>query len=90
MTVYIDKPRWAFGRMVVARMVADTPEELQTMAEEVGMHPRQHRGLLTSGEHFELWKGDRARVMRRGAVQVTRDEVDAMLAKRKESGTWAP
>ena len=81
MTVYVDTPvhyEKCVGRLAPqewCHMMADTTEELDAMAERIGMKKawRQHTGKPS--EHYDLTAGRRAAAVKAGAVEVTRREL---------------
>ena len=42
MTVYVDDMKAKFGRMIMCHMIADTDEELHTMASKIGVKLKWH------------------------------------------------
>ncbi|HET7128957.1 MAG TPA: DUF4031 domain-containing protein [Gaiellaceae bacterium] len=70
MTVYVDDPIWPFGRMLMCHMMADTREELDTMADRIGVQRKwiQHPGQWN--EHYDIAKSKRALAIAAGAVEV--------------------
>lgn len=71
MSVYVDPAVHGFGRMVMCHMMADSPEELRAMADQIGVAQRwiQHPGEWH--EHFDVCKSKRALAVAAGAIEVT-------------------
>ena len=70
MTVYVDRARNRLGRMLMCHMVADTPGDLASMADRIGLRREwlQHPG--TWKEHYDVSKGKRLQAIRAGAVEI--------------------
>lgn len=79
MTVYVDDMYAPFGRMKMCHMVADTHEELVTMAVCIGLSPRwiQHEG--GSHEHFDVSTSKRQLAIEHGAKEITMLELVEIL-----------
>ncbi|WP_104656567.1 DUF4031 domain-containing protein [Ralstonia insidiosa] len=86
MTVYVDDMAAPLGRMVMFHMVADSKAELIAMALDIGVHPRHIQKEGTPHEHFDICKSKRAEAVRRGAVEVDRAGLVAVI-KRKRAAT---
>lgn len=71
MAVYVDDMKAAYGRMVMCHMTADTREELDAMADRVGVNRRwiQHPG--THKEHYDIALCKRELAIRWGALEIT-------------------
>ncbi|MEI7444502.1 MAG: DUF4031 domain-containing protein [Burkholderiales bacterium] len=81
MTVYVDDARTPFRGWRMCHMLADTDEELQAMAEALGLQRRwQH------GDHYDLNEEARERAVALGAVEIGRREAAAMRAHRRVHG----
>lgn len=71
MAVYVDDMHAPFGRLVMCHMIADTREELDAMADRIGLqrkwiqYPGQHR------EHYDICLAKRALAVAAGAVEIT-------------------
>lgn len=78
MAVYVDNMKAGFGRMVMCHMIADSSEELLSMADAIGVDRKwiQHPG--THREHFDICKSKRAKAVELGAVEVTMRELVLM------------
>jgi hypothetical protein len=70
MAVYVDTMRAAFGRMVMCHMIADSREELDAMADRIGVQRKwiQHEG--THMEHYDVSLTKKAAAIRLGAVEI--------------------
>lgn len=95
MAVYVDtmRRRARVGRIdgVWSHLMADTHEELMSMAAEMGLRPEwiQHEG--THREHFDLTEPKRTQAVRFGAVQITYPHGTAqILAAKREALTPTP
>lgn len=73
MSVYVDNARLPFGRMLMAHMVADTPEELKVMARQIGVSLRWFQAQA-SAPHFDICLSKRALAVSAGAVELERRE----------------
>jgi hypothetical protein len=69
--VYIDGEQNRFGRMKMCHMLADTPQELKTMALQIGLSLRWFQAAA-SCPHFDVSKGKRELAVAAGAVQCDR------------------
>jgi hypothetical protein len=82
MSVYVDSMEARFGRMVMCHMVADTSDELNAMADRIGVDRKwiQHPGEPT--EHYDVAKSKRALAVKAGAIEISTREL-ALLIRRK-------
>lgn len=76
MSVYVDNARHRYGRMLMCHMLADTDDELRTMAGRIGVHERHHQG-----DHFDICLAKRAKAVAAGAIEITQRE--AVLIRRR-------
>ncbi len=83
--VYVDSPIYKFGRMIMCHMIADTTDELLSMADSIGVDRKwiQHPG--THREHFDICKSKRAKAVSLGAVEITARELGMKLIERRKS-----
>lgn len=76
MSVYVDNERNRFGRMVMCHMFADTPDELHTMAEAIGLkrcwYQTPDGPKPASFPHYDVCLMRRARAVELGAIEVDR------------------
>lgn len=87
MCVYVDDMRAPYGRMVMCHMVADTEEELLSMADRIGVARRWHQKPGTARSHFDICRSKRALAIEAGAVAVTQRELGRMIRERLRSET---
>lgn len=85
MSVYVDHSKHGFGRMVMCHMIADTPDELRSMAEKIGVQLKWFQDRA-SVPHFDIALSKKAAAIAAGALLVDRREfVDVMKRIRQ---TW--
>lgn len=81
MSVYVDEPIWPFGRMMMCHMVADSREELDAMADAIGVARRwiQHPG--SNREHYDICKSKRALAVKHGAIEMECTDLVQLIRK---------
>lgn len=83
MGVYVDDMRAPYGRMILCHMFADSREELDVMADAIGVARRWIQKAGTPGEHYDVSLGCRAKAVRLGAVEITRRRTVAIVRRRR-------
>jgi len=84
MTVYVDGAKNPLGRMVMCHMLADTPEELHTMAAAIGLKPQWYQSpRVSSFPHYDVASGKRSLAVARGAKELSRAECGAFMRAMK-------
>jgi hypothetical protein len=71
MAVYVDDMKAKFGRMVMCHMLADTTDELLSMADKIGVARKWIQYPGTPKEHFDIALSKRAKAIAAGAVEIT-------------------
>jgi hypothetical protein len=69
-SVYVDDMRAPFGRMVMCHMIADSTEELNAMADRIGVARRWIQSAGTHREHYDVCKEKRALAVQHGAIEI--------------------
>jgi uncharacterized iron-regulated protein len=82
MSVYVDEPKHVLGLMVMCHMVADTIEELNEMADAIGVDRKwiQYGTLV----HYDICKTKRALAVNKGAIETTSREIVKRFCRGKE------
>ncbi len=81
MAVYLDKPAYRYGRMMMCHMIADSVAELHAMADRIGIR-RQWFQCQGSTPHYDVCKSKRALAVKYGAVELnSRKEFVAVLRR---------
>lgn len=76
MAVYLDS---------LGHMLADTTEELEAMARQIGHKPQWLQKAGTVHEHYDITSQSRRRLaLRYGAQPITLHETAAIIARRRE------
>lgn len=83
MTVYVDEMRAPLGRMVMCHMVADTEDELLSMADRIGLQRKWHQHAGTHRSHFDVSLRKRALAIQYGAREITRRQLGEWLRARR-------
>lgn len=86
MSVYVDRSRNGYGRMLMAHMIADTPGELHAMAGAIGI-ARQwfQEPPHASFWHYDIAQTKRALALELGAIDCDRNAFVAALRRIRES-----
>jgi hypothetical protein len=85
MAVYVDSPAYAFGRMIMCHMLADTPAELREMAQRIGVDVKWFQAKA-SVPHFDIAKSKRTLAVAAGAIECDRREIYEVLKRVRQ--TW--
>lgn len=74
MTIYVDKPIHAFGRMMMCHMIGTSLEELHEMAERIGLKREWFQAApeMAVLPHYDICKAKRAQAIASGAVEIDR------------------
>jgi hypothetical protein len=83
MSVYVDDYFARFGRMLLCHMIADSHDELISMAKQIGLPLKHIQYEGTAREHFDVSKQLRARAIQLGAIRVTTRELARMVRFRE-------
>ena len=85
MAVYVDDMRAPYGRMVMCHMTADSREELDAMADRIGVNRRWIQYPGTHKEHYDIALCKRELAVQWGALEITwRETVLRCRAKRAD------
>lgn len=85
MTVWVDRARNPFGRMIMGHMVSDNLLELHEMAVAIGM--RREWFQPASFPHYDVSLSRRSRAVALGAVEVDIRELAAIM-RQVRSQPW--
>lgn len=77
MTVYVDQARNRFRHMVMSHLLADTIEELHTMADRIGLARRWFQPGSTP--HYDVCQAYRERAIRAGAKVIGRRDLVVLI-----------
>jgi len=87
MTVYVDDMNACYGRMKMCHMLADSDDELHTMAGLIGVAQRWWQSPeKTSGSHYDIALSKKALAITAGAVPITLRQCGAMNMRRRITG----
>lgn len=84
MSVYVDDMKAPYGRMIMCHMLADTDEELHTMAARIGVARRWHQKPGTPHSHYDICMSKRAAAVKLGAVEIDRAGVAGLIKSKRE------
>lgn len=81
--VYVDDMQAGYGRMVMCHMVADTDDELHTMADKIGVARRWHQKSGTPHSHYDICKAKRTLAVQFGAVEIGRRQLAEIIQRKR-------
>ena len=84
--IYVDHARIPYMRMLMSHLLADTSDELQDMAERLGLD-QYVQAVGTFREHLDVSEGKRSEAIKLGAQEVTVRELVAL--RRSKAGGLA-
>lgn len=79
MAVYVDKPIYAYGRMKMCHMLADSFDELHGMADKIGVNRRWFQNKRTP--HYDICKSKRVLAIQYGAVELSMVQMGELLRR---------
>jgi hypothetical protein len=90
MSVYVDGMEAQFGRMVMCHMFADSREELDAMADRIGVDRKWIQKAGTDREHYDIAKSKRRLALQYGAKEIGMRGVAELLRSRRAPTTETP
>ncbi len=82
MSVYVDSGKWKLGRMKMAHMLADTPEELFDMADRLGLKREWFQSR--SVPHFDICQSKRVLAISYGAISISNHDMVAVIRRLRD------
>lgn len=82
MSVYVDKSRNKYKRMIMCHMLADSIDELHAMADKLGLKRSWYQPKSTP--HYDLNLEKRRLAIRLGAIEIDNDKVVSLIKSYKE------
>lgn len=92
MSVYVDRMKARYGRMVMCHMIADTVDELHAMADRIGVARRWFQTPpKASFPHYDIALSKRALAIEAGAIDCDRNTfVGHVRRLRPAYGVYGP
>lgn len=89
MSVYVDRVKIGYGRMIMCHMVADTPAELHAMADRIGVARRWFQTPpKVSFWHYDIAQTKRALAVAAGALDCDRNMFVDAVRRIREAKTF--
>ena len=89
MSVYVDRCKLGYGRMIMCHMIADTPDELHAMADRIGVARKWfQQPPKASFPHYDIAQSKRELAVAAGAVDADRNDFVAAMRRIRESGAF--
>ena len=82
MAVYVDNAAHRFGYMLMCHMIADTLDELHTMADKIGVKRQWFQQKRKDMPHYDICKTKRKLAIKYGAIEIDQRETVRILIKR--------
>ena len=84
MTVYVDNMKANYGRMKMCHMIADTSDELLSMADKIGIKRKWVQKKGKYDEHFDICMSKKAKAIELGAKEITWRELGKKIIERRK------
>ena len=84
MAVYVDDMRAPYGRMIMCHMLADTTEELLSMARKIGVNTKWIQKAGTAHEHFDIALSKKALAIQAGAIPIDRHQLVCIIRGKRQ------
>lgn len=84
MAVYIDTMNAKYGRMIMCHMLADSEEELNDMADIIGVNRKWIQYSGTYKVHYDICLAKKAKAMNAGAIEITQQQLARLLRNKKK------
>jgi hypothetical protein len=82
--VYVDRAATAYRGMVMCHMLADSLEELHSMADTIGLRREWFQDKGTP--HYDVSRAKRALALRHGAMEIDRKRVVEIIRAWRDRG----
>ncbi len=83
MSVYVDNMYASYRRMKLCHMFADSTDELNDMADKIGVNRKWIQDANTYREHYDVAKISRKRAIDAGAIEINMHELGQLLREKK-------
>jgi hypothetical protein len=80
--IYVDDMRAKYGRLIMCHMLSDSNDELNEMADKIGVARKWHQG-----DHYDICLTKKALAIKNGAKEITWKQAGAMNSRRKATGS---
>jgi hypothetical protein len=83
MAVYVDQGRYPYGRMIMCHLLADTRDELDEMADRIGVARKWRQTARCGMIHYDICLAKRALAIKFGAVEADKYKVLELMRRLK-------
>ena len=83
--IRVDNGHHPLGRMIMCHLIADSPRELQEVADRLGLRRSYIQYPGTWKEHLDVSRSKRAEAVRLGAREISQKELTLILMARREA-----
>lgn len=88
MPVYVDDMKANYGRLILCHMIADTDDELHTMAGKIGVQRKWHQKPPKSKHsHYDIALSKKSLAIQAGAIEITWKQASCMSQRKLIEGT---
>jgi hypothetical protein len=85
MSVYVDNMQATFGRMKMCHMIADTLDELNEMADTIGVARKWIQNSRSGMIHYDVCLSKRALAVKAGAIEIDRRQLVEKMREAREA-----